>query len=240
VAPGSRTPTPGRAVDTPSYLYSYSFFPRSWSTHFGKRDEVQEYLLDFADALDLRRNTGSAPEVTSATFDPTAQRWRVTATGPDGGTHELIANAVISAVGVLNRPRIPPLPGLDSFRGRLFHSAQWPADVDLAGKRVALVGAGASAMQIGPAIADRVESLTVFQRSPQWIAPNDVYFSPVGEHVHCSWSTSPTTRPGTARGCRGSTTTRSTRPCRWDPDWPEERASINAANHAHRASTSAT
>lgn len=225
---------PGAGVDTPSYLYSYSFFPRSWSTHFGKRDEVQEYLLDFADALDLRRNIRFGTEVTSATFDPTAQRWRVTAVGPDGGAQELSANAVISAVGVLNRPRIPPLPGLDSFRGRLFHSAQWPADVDLAGKRVALVGAGASAMQIGPAIADRVESLTVFQRSPQWIAPNDVYFSPVGEHVHWLMEHVPYYAAWYRARLSWIYNDKVHPTLQIDPDWPEERASINAANHAHR------
>src|SRR3954470_14543049 len=124
---------PGAGVDTPSYLYSYSFFPRAWSTHFGKRDEVQAYLLDFADARDLRRNIRFRTEVTAAVFDPTAQCWRVTATGPDGATQEYSPPAEISADGVLNLPRIPPLPGLDSFRVSLFHSAQWPAGVDLTG-----------------------------------------------------------------------------------------------------------
>jgi len=226
---------PGAGVDTPSYLYSYSFFPRAWSTHFGKRDEVQEYLLDFADALDLRGNIRFRTEVTSATFDPTTQHWQVRATGPDGATQELSANAVISAVGVLNRPKIPPLPGLDSFRGRLFHSAQWPADVDLTGTRVALVGAGASAMQIGPAIADRVASLTVFQRSPQWIAPNDVYFSPVGEHVHWLMEHIPYYAAWYRARLSWIYNDKVHPTLQVDPDWPEETASINAANHGHRS-----
>lgn len=226
---------PGAGVDTPSYLYSYSFFPRAWSTHFGKRDEVQEYLLDFADALDLRGNIRFRTEVTSATFDPTTQHWQVRATGPDGAPQELSANAVISAVGVLNRPKIPPLPGLDSFRGRLFHSAQWPADVDLTGTRVALVGAGASAMQIGPAIADRVASLTVFQRSPQWIAPNDVYFSPVGEHVHWLMEHIPYYAAWYRARLSWIYNDKVHPTLQVDPDWPEETASINAANHGHRS-----
>jgi 4-hydroxyacetophenone monooxygenase len=225
---------PGAGVDTPSYLYSYSFFPRAWSTHFGKRDEVQTYLLDFADALDLRRTIRFSTEVTAAVFDPAAQRWRVSATGPDGDAYDLSANAVISAVGVLNRPKIPPLPGLDSFRGRLFHSAQWPEGADLTGKRVALVGAGASAMQIGPAIADRVESLTVFQRSPQWIAPNDVYFSRVGGEVHWLMEHVPYYAAWYRARLSWIYNDKVHPTLQIDPEWPEERVSINAANHGHR------
>jgi 4-hydroxyacetophenone monooxygenase len=225
---------PGAGVDTPSYLYSYSFFPRAWSTHFGKRDEVQAYLLDFADARDLRRTIRFRTEVTSAAFDPAGQRWHVSAVGPDGEAQEFSARAVISAVGVLNRPKIPPLPGLDSFRGPLFHSAQWPADVDLTGRRVALVGAGASAMQIGPAIADRVGSLTVFQRSPQWIAPNDVYFSPVGEHVHWLMEHVPYYAAWYRARLSWIYNDKVHPTLQVDPEWPEERLSINAANHGHR------
>ncbi|HEV7212493.1 MAG TPA: NAD(P)/FAD-dependent oxidoreductase [Blastococcus sp.] len=225
---------PGAGVDTPSYLYSYSFFPRAWSTHFGKRDEVQAYLLDFAEARDLRRTIRFGTEVTSAAYDPAAQRWHVTAVGRDGEAQEFSANAVISAVGVLNRPKIPPLPGLDSFRGPLFHSAQWPEDVHLTGKRVALVGAGASAMQIGPAIADRVGSLTVFQRSPQWIAPNDVYFSPVGEHVHWLMEHVPYYAAWYRARLSWIYNDKVHPTLQVDPEWPEERLSINAANHGHR------
>ncbi len=225
---------PGAGVDTPSYLYSYSFFPRDWSTHFGKRDEVQGYLLDFADAFELRRNVRFRTEVTSAEYDSTTQRWHVSAVGPDGEALQLTSNAVISAVGVLNRPKIPPLPGLNSFQGRLFHSARWPEDVDLAGARVALVGAGASAMQIGPAIASQVASLTIFQRSPQWIAPNEVYFSPVGDDVHWLMEHVPF-YSGWYRARLTWIYNDKVHPTlQIDPDWNEERVSINAANHAHR------
>ena len=225
---------PGAGVDTPSYLYSYSFFPRAWSTHFGKRDEVQAYLLDFSDARDLRRNIRFDTEVTSAVFDPAGQGWHVSAVGGDGAVQEFTANALISAVGVLNRPKIPPLPGLDTFRGPLFHSAQWPEDVDLTGKRVALVGAGASAMQIGPAIAERVARLTVFQRSPQWIAPNDVYFAPVGEHVHWLMEHVPYYAAWYRARLSWIYNDKVHPTLQVDPEWPEERLSINAANHGHR------
>ncbi|PRY51313.1 4-hydroxyacetophenone monooxygenase [Geodermatophilus tzadiensis] len=225
---------PGAGVDTPSYLYSYSFFPRNWSTHFGKRDEVQAYLEDFADAFGLRSNVRFGTEVTAARWDGDTQRWQVTAVGPDGVPYTLTANAVISAVGVLNRPRIPPLPGLDSFSGPLFHSARWPTGLDLTGKRVALVGAGASAMQIGPAIAGRVASLTVFQRSPQWIAPNDVYFSPVGEDVHWLMEHVPYYAAWYRARLSWIFNDKVHPTLQVDPDWGEERASINAANHGHR------
>lgn len=107
---------------------------------------------------------------------------------PGEAPETLEAPILISAVGLLNRPKIPHLPGIETFRGRLFHSAEWPNELDdpesLRGKRVGIVGTGASAMQIGPAIADRVGSLTIFQRSPQWIAPNDDYFTTIDDGVH--------------------------------------------------------
>jgi 4-hydroxyacetophenone monooxygenase len=165
---------PGAGVDTPSHLYSYSFFPRDWSTHFGKRDEVQQYLQDFADAHTLRPLIRFHTEVTAARWDERTARWTVhTAAG-----EVFAARALISATGVLNRPKVPPIPGLDTFTGEIFHTAQWPAGVDLTGKRVAVVGVGASAMQVVPAIAEQVGHLTVYQRSRQWVAPSDVYFTP--------------------------------------------------------------
>ncbi|PXW30007.1 UNVERIFIED_CONTAM: 4-hydroxyacetophenone monooxygenase [Williamsia faeni] len=226
---------PGAGVDTPSYLYSFSFFRHPWSTHFGKRDEVQEYLENFAAAYDLRPNIRFGTEVSDVVYDDATQRWNITARDGDNTLISLSSNAVISAVGLLNRPKMPPVPGLDSFSGDLFHSAQWPSGIDLHGKRVAIVGAGASAMQIGPAIAGSTASLTIFQRSPQWIAPNDVYFSQVGDDVHwlmdhvpyyhewyrvrLSWIFNDKVHPTLTV----------------DPEWTEPKLSINATNHGHRA-----
>lgn len=228
---------PGAGVDTPSYLYSYSFFDHDWSTHFGKRDEVQAYLDAFADAHDLRDQIRFGVEVTDARYDVAAQRWRVSTRDADGTEAQLEAPVVISAVGLLNRPKVPALPGLDSFEGLLFHSARWPEGLevaDLAGKRVAIVGAGASAMQIGPAIVDSVESLTVYQRSPQWIAPNDVYFEQVGDDVHWVMAHVPFYRRWYRARLSWIFNDKVHPTLQVDPDWPEERASINAANHGHR------
>lgn len=228
---------PGAGVDTPSYLYSYSFFDHDWSTHFGKRDEVQAYLDAFADAHGLRERVRFGTEVTRAAYDADAQRWRVSTRTADGSEGELDATVLISAVGLLNRPKVPPLPGLDTFEGPLFHSAEWPEELaaeDLAGKRVAVVGTGASAMQIGPAVVDTVGSLTVYQRSPQWVAPNDLYFEQVGDDVHWVMSHVPYYR-GWYRARLSWIFNDKVHPTlQVDPEWSEERASINAANHGHR------
>ena len=105
--------------------------------------------------------------------------WRVGVRAADGTADVLPARFVISAVGSLNLPRLPEIPGMDTFAGPSFHSARWPEDLDIAGTRFALVGAGASGFQIGPAIADEVEQLTIFQRTAQWILPNRLYHTPV-------------------------------------------------------------
>lgn len=175
---------PGCGVDTPSYLYSYSFQPHNWSTFFGKRAEVQAYLEEFADRHGLRRNIVFGREVTDLNHNEGDGSWTATLRASDGTVSTLRADAVISAVGVLNRPKVPELPGLDDFRGEVFHSARWPEGIDLAGRRLAVVGSGASAMQIVPAVAGTPASLTVFQRSPQWIAPNADYFRSVEPGVH--------------------------------------------------------
>jgi Predicted flavoprotein involved in K+ transport len=219
---------PGAGVDTPSHLYSYAFAPRRWSTHFGKRDEVLGYLRDVAEHHDLRPVIRFGTEVAGAAYDAVRQRWTVTTTAGE----EIEGHAVITAVGQLNRPNVPDLPGLDGFRGPIFHSARWPADLDVTGKRVAVVGTGASAMQIVPAIAGRAERMTVFQRSPQWAAPNEVYFAPVDDamqllmervpfyrrwyRTRLSWNTGDCTRStsAAARAARSARTGAPTTPTR--------------------------
>lgn len=225
---------PGAGVDTPSHLYSFSFFPRAWSTYFGKRDEVQRYLLDFVEAFDLRPRIRFRTEVVAAEYDEARQCWTVTAVDGDGQTHTLEASAVVTAVGQLNRPKIPDLPGLDRFAGPLFHSACWPEDLDVSGKRVAIIGTGASAMQIVPAIAEQVADLVVFQRSPQWIAPNADYFRAMEpgktwlmQHVpyylawyrtRLSWNFNDKVHPS----------------LQVDPAWPHPERSVSEVNDAHR------
>ena len=232
---------PGCGVDTPSYLYSYSFFDRDWSTYFGKRDEVEAYLQDFADAHDLRRNVQFDSEVESLAFDEDAATWTAVVRRGDGTVEELTADAVITAVGVLNRPKLPAVDGLDAFQGddlphRALARRAWTCAAS--GSRV--VGTGASAMQVGPAIAETVGTLTVFQRSPQWVAPNDDYFEPVDPSVHwlrrhvpfyagwyrakLSWNFDDRVHPT----------------LKVDPDWPDDRGRSTPSTRGTARSTCAT
>jgi 4-hydroxyacetophenone monooxygenase len=221
---------PGAGVDTPSHLYSYSFFVRPWSAHFAKRDEVETYLQDFVDTYGLRPCLRLGTEVTGMTFDPAAQRWTVTAAS--GETWE--ANAVISAVGLLNRPRMPDVPGLDTFEGTLTHPARWPADLDVDGKRVAVIGAGASAMQIVPAISGRVGHLTVYQRSPQWIAPNDDYFRPITADAQWLMDHVPFYRVWHRARLAWIFNDKVHPTLLVDPEWPHPDRAVNAVNDSHR------
>lgn len=221
---------PGAGVDTPSYLYSVSFFPRNWSTHFGKRDEVAAYTADMAEHFGLREHIEFGVEVDSATWDGDAQRWTVTA----AGGRRWRAPAVISAVGLFNTPKIPDLPGMHSFAGPIFHTARWPEDLDLTGKRVAVVGTGASAMQVVPAVAERTEHLAVFQRSPQWVAPNAEYFAPVGDDVHWLMARVPYYHAWYRFRLAWVFNDRVHPSLQIDPDWEHPERSLNAVNDAHR------
>ncbi len=171
---------PGAGVDIPNHFYSFSFAPKhNWSHHFAKRDELWEYLEECADKFDVRRDIRFKTEVLSAHYDEATALWKVTLRNPDGKIETTKANILISGVGQLNRPSVPTIPGLESFSGPVFHTAEWDHIQDLTGKRVALVGTGASSMQVGPTIAGDVKRLLVFQRSPNWAANNPNYLLPV-------------------------------------------------------------
>lgn len=221
---------PGAGVDTPSYLYSVSFFERDWSTHFGRRDEVEAYLRALADEFDLFSAIRFGTEVETADWDDGAQRWTLVSTA---GEH-FQANALVSAVGQLNRPRVPAIPGLSDFAGPAFHSAEWPVDVDVDGKHVAVVGTGASAMQIVPAVADRVSQLTVFQRSPQWIAPNSDIFGRFDDDVHWLMATLPFYRRWYRSRLAWTFNDKLHPSLQIDPEWTDPARSVNAINDAHR------
>jgi len=220
---------PGAGVDTPSYLYSYSFFPRNWSTHFGKRDEMAEYTSAAADHFALREHIEFGIEVDAATWDDDAQRWTVRA-----GDRTWVAPVVISAVGLFNTPTVPDLPGRELFGGPVFHTADWPADLDVTGKRVAVVGTGASAMQVVPAIAERTAHLTVFQRSPQWIAPNSEYFARVGGEVHWLMENVPYYHAWYRFRLAWVFNDRVHASLQIDEGWEHPERSLNAVNDGHR------
>jgi 4-hydroxyacetophenone monooxygenase len=176
---------PGARVDVASHYYSYSFGRNDeFSEYYARQPELYRYFSRLLEEHGIAEHVRWRSEVERAVWDEASSRWNVTFRGTDETLHTRSANAVISGVGILNRPLIPELPNVEQFRGPVFHSAQWDHSVDLRGKRVALVGAGASGFQIGPAIVDDVEQLIVFQRTPQWMAPNPRYHAAVkgGEH----------------------------------------------------------
>jgi cation diffusion facilitator CzcD-associated flavoprotein CzcO len=157
---------PGAACDVPSTIYQFSFaLKRNWTRRFGAQPEIRDYLRDVAIEYGVRDKVRFDTEVVAATFDENRGRWELEL--GDGDT--LHVGVLICATGQLSRPTIPDVPGRECFAGAQFHSAEWDHDVDLRGKRVLVVGGGASAIQVVPAIADEVAHLTVLQRSPSWI-----------------------------------------------------------------------
>ncbi|GGP43982.1 flavin-containing monooxygenase [Saccharothrix coeruleofusca] len=159
---------PGCACDVPSHMYSYSFeLNPGWSRTFARQSEIRDYLHRVADKHRLREHIRFGCAVEGARWDEHAKVWHVSTSTGDTYT----AKALVSGIGALHVPSVPALPGIERFKGRTFHSARWDHDYDLTGKRVAVVGTGASAIQFVPRIADRVSALTLFQRTPPWVLP---------------------------------------------------------------------
>lgn len=157
---------PGAACDVPSVIYQFSrHLKPDWSRRFGSQAEIREYLRDVAVESGVRERVRFGSKVVAATFDEDPARWSVELRGGE----RLGCDVLICATGQLSRPRIPDVPGRASFAGAQFHSAEWDHGVDLRGRRVAVVGGGASAIQVVPSIADEVEHVTVIQRSPSWV-----------------------------------------------------------------------
>ncbi len=157
---------PGCACDVPSALYSFSFAPNpAWGRLYATQPEIREYAKRVARDHGADEHVVTA-EVTAASWDEDAQRWRIETTN---GTWS--AQAMISATGPWSEPVLPDVPGLDAFEGTVFHSSRWNHDHDLTGRRVAVIGTGASAVQFVPRIQPQVAGLTVFQRTAQWVLP---------------------------------------------------------------------
>jgi len=159
---------PGCACDIPTSLYSFSFASNpAWTRVYPRQAELLDYLKSCATNYGIRSHIRFNTELREARYDETSATW--TAQTVDGRT--LVSRFLISAMGPLSKPNIPHFAGLDRFAGATFHSAAWDASVDLRGKRVAVIGTGASAIQIVPEIAPVVAHLSVFQRTPPWIIP---------------------------------------------------------------------
>lgn len=161
---------PGASCDVPAHLYTLSFEPNpDWTETFAGQPEILAHVQATAEKHGLREVTRFGTEIAAAVWDHRSREWALTTTEGD----EIGAAVVISGLGQLNRPSVPSLPGLESFEGTTFHSARWNHDHDLTGRRVAVVGTGASAVQFVPEIVEKVEQLDLFQRSANWVMPRE-------------------------------------------------------------------
>lgn len=225
---------PGAGVDTPNHAYSYSFArPNAWTRFFAPQSELEAYIQRTSDECGVTENIEFGTRLCSATWSDRSKRWQVELDGPTG-IEQREYRFLISAIGQLNIPTVPTIDGLDSFAGLAFHSSHWPDDLDVTGKHVAVIGTGASSMQIVPAIAEQVEQVTIYQRTAQWARPIPRYHDPIPagsqwlfEHL-----------PFYAAWFRFSMLWRygdGLLPfLRKDPEWPHPERSVNSGNDQHR------
>ena len=224
---------PGARVDVGNHFYCYSFEPSDhWTEYFARQPELQSYFSDVMHRHGVQQRVRFSTEVVSAVWEDDA--WTVTVRNANGYNETLRARALISAVGQLNAPYIPDIPGADSFTGPAFHTARWDHSTDLTGKNVVMIGAGASGFQVAPAIADTVGRLTIFQRTAQWMFPNPNYHEAVGPGVRWAlkhlpfygrWYRFLIFWPGCDSGLAAA---------KVDPDWPDQQSAVSAANDMAR------
>lgn len=172
---------PGLAVDVPTTTYSYFFEPNpNWSRLFSTGDEIKQYADDVADKYDVRRHIRFSTVVDGARWDEETDRWQVSLA--DGEV--LSTRYLITATGFLSQPKIPDIPGIENFDGRVIHTTEWQDDYDPAGKRIAVIGTGATAVQLIPELAKSAADLTVYQRTPIWVVPKiDLRFGPLAKKL---------------------------------------------------------
>jgi 4-hydroxyacetophenone monooxygenase len=226
---------PGARVDVGNHFYCYSFEPTDqWTHYFAEQPELQAYFQAVMDRHDIGKHVMWETEVTDASWDDASATWTVRARDRNGATTELSARAVISAVGQLDRPHLPAIDGQQDFAGPAFHSSEWDHAVDIRGKRVAMIGAGASGFQIAPTIADDVDRLTVFQRTAQWMFPNPNYHAEVGPGVQWAlrhlpfygrWYRFLLFWPGCDKGLDAA---------RVDADYPDQQTAVSEINEITR------
>lgn len=225
---------PGCRVDVGNHFYCYSFEPNEWSEFFAQHDELREYFENCADKYGVHENTRYSCSVTAATWDESTARWCVEVRNESGDVETLEAAALVSATGQLNIPKLPDIEGRDSFAGESMHTAQWVEGTELAGKRVAVIGTGASAFQLVPAIAPDTAHVDVFQRSAPWMFPSPHYHDEVPPGAQWAlrhlpfygrWYRFLIFWPA----CDGGFAAMEV-----DPDWPYPERAVSAANDAVR------
>ncbi len=171
---------PGCRVDVANSFFSYSFAQKSdWPSHYSTQPALLAYFRECAERFDLRKLVRFRTEVLQAAWQEERAVWRIRVRKPDGGEEVLEANALISAVGQLNQPKLPEISGMERFAGPSWHSARWNHRVSLKGKRVAVVGTGATAAQFVPVIAEEAAQLDIYQRTPNWMLPAPDYHAAI-------------------------------------------------------------
>jgi 4-hydroxyacetophenone monooxygenase len=225
---------PGCGVDTPNHSYSFSFGARNpWTRYFAQRQELLDYLKKVALEHDVRSHIRFNTQLTSSRWDETGRRW-ISTLKTDSGTEQFESSVLVSAIGQLNDPSRARFKGEEDFKGKILHSALWSEDIELDGKHVAVIGTGATAMQLVPSIADRVASLTVYQRSAQWSRPVAGYSDPISEGAR--WLLAHL--PFYVQWYRFNMFWRygdGLLPfLRKDPDWPHPDRAVNKGNDRHR------
>lgn len=230
---------PGCRVDVSNHLYSYSFAQRTdWPQYFSTQEVLLDYFRDFADSKGLRENIRFGTEVVSAEYagetSDDSPLWTVTVRTPEGVEERIAAHAVISAVGQLNRPHFPAIEGRDAFRGQSFHSARWDHDIDLSGKRVAVIGTGASAFQFVPIIAEQVDRMVIFQRTPPWLGPAPTYHDDVADGMQWLFGNVPHYSQWYRFWLFTSSVEGMLPSVEVDPTWPVSERSVSASNEQRR------
>ncbi len=226
---------PGARVDVGNHFYCYSFEPSDhWTEFFARQPELQSYFADVARRHGLLDQIRFNTTVRAAVWDDATATWAVRVQTAEGDEETLRARAVICAVGQLNQPYTPEIAGADSFAGPAFHTARWDHAVDLTGKDVVTIGAGATGFQVAPAIAETVGRLTIFQRTAQWMFPNPDYHAAVRPGMRWAlrhlpfygrWYRFLVFWPGCDTGLAAA---------KVDPDWPDQQRAVSQANDLAR------
>lgn len=227
---------PGCRVDNPNHNYSYSFAQRhDWPLHYSDQEVLHEYFRECARDFGVLEHIRFCTEVRTATWDDETTTWSVVVEDGDGAQETLDVNAIVSAVGQLNQPHFPEIPGIDTFAGVSFHSARWNHAAPIDGARVAVIGTGASSVQFTPEIAPRAGDLFVFQRTPPWMGPTPDYHEAVPDGQRWLYAHVPTYSEwnrfwmfwrmgdGTLPGVRV------------DPEWDGANGTVNATNDLMRS-----
>jgi 4-hydroxyacetophenone monooxygenase len=225
---------PDAGVDTPNHFYSYSFAPNTkWKHYFSKRSDIWQYARDVAEKFNIISHIRFSTEVTTMKWNVESQTWTTTIAN-SSQTKDEEFSVVITAVGQLNRPNLSPARGIENFIGDWFHSAHWNHSVDLSGKRVAVIGTGASAMQFVPTLAATAGDVTIFQRSPQWVRPNNDYHRTVSENTMWLLENMPFYAQWYRFGLFWRFGDGLLRTLRRDPEWQFPERSMNRHNDRHR------